>query len=207
MGYELSSPNFPLRSCFHTSSDFERAFLLIDADEDRRRPIHIECFHLVEGRGSDRAGLHRGLRRICHARTAAETRDDECKKAGLCKNRCDLTQAQCLTRPVLLTLSSEHVNGASGGAGTWPILGAGRCPVLRAGRWSIWVGAGRRPVWRRAGRWPVLWDAGTRSVVETSRRPRGIGSLGGHTISRARRDESRNHSDKYPSDRRQQPGH
>jgi len=45
----------------------------------------------------DDARPHRGLGRMYHARTAAETGDDEGKKAGRCKNGCDLMRTQCPT--------------------------------------------------------------------------------------------------------------
>src|SRR6516164_3301003 len=65
--------------------NLQRPFLLIDADEHRCRTLHIECFHLLDGRASNRAGPHRGLRRIYHARTVTQTRDDEGKKASFRK--------------------------------------------------------------------------------------------------------------------------
>ena len=51
-----------------------------------------------------------------HGRTSAEARDDEWKKAGPCKNGCDLTQTQCHTYTL-----RERINGASRGAGTWRV--------------------------------------------------------------------------------------
>src|SRR6516164_6598865 len=58
----------------------QRPFRLVDADEHRCRTIHIECVHLLDGRVANRAGPHRGLRRIYHARTVTQTHDDEDKK-------------------------------------------------------------------------------------------------------------------------------
>src|SRR5215831_17725313 len=75
-----------------------------------------------------------------------------------------------LKRNVLPALSAEH---ALRPARTGPVLGAGRCPVLGVRTWTKWVRTGRWRVWRRPGRCPG---------VDTTRRPRNVGSLRCYTI-------------------------
>ena len=52
-----------------------------------------------------------------------------------------------------------------------------------------------------------MLDTGSRSVPRTRRGRRRVGSSRTRTISRTRREESRNHYDKYAGDRRQKPVH
>src|SRR5690349_5322321 len=88
--------------------DLQCTCLLIDADKDRCITVHIEAFHLPKSRGSYGASPNRSLRRIDGTRTTAETRHDDCNKAGFYKSGPDLTQTQFLTHTLGLSTSTTQ---------------------------------------------------------------------------------------------------
>src|SRR5258705_5723324 len=66
--------------------DLQRAFLLIDADENRRRAVHVEAFDVTERRHPHSARPHYWFGPIEWARTTSETRHGGCEDQRFHKN-------------------------------------------------------------------------------------------------------------------------